>query len=63
MKVTWGAHCFVRLHVSSPVDDMTSRGGNVDGVEDGPQHLPERPGEETRVSLMFRAEVKQNALS
>lgn len=50
----------VGLHVPSPVDDMTSRGGDVDGVEDGPQHLPERPEDETPVSLIFKGEAKQN---
>lgn len=29
----------LRLHVSSPVDDVSSRRGDVNGVQDGPQYL------------------------
>lgn len=34
------------LDVSSPVDDVSSRRSDVDGVQDGPQYLAERCGED-----------------
>lgn len=36
--------CPLGLGVSSPVDDVTSWGGDVDGVQDGPQYLAEWSG-------------------
>lgn len=45
------------LDVSSPVDDVSSRRSDVDGVQDGPQYLAKRSGDERInrlcVSLFF----------
>lgn len=49
----------LRLGVPTPVDDVPSRRGDVDGVQDGPQDLAKRSrGDEGKgfgLDLVFRA--------
>lgn len=54
LKNTLWLCCSPRLDVPSPVDDVTSWRGDVDGVQNGPQYLAKRSrGERKRFHLYF----------
>lgn len=48
MEVSLRVRCSFSLDVSPAVDDVAAGGGDVDGVQNGPQYLAKRSGDESR---------------